>query len=443
MGRGDPPRPQVVIFLAAVLAGGLIGIPHVAPMAWPAAWIGIAALSALLAREPRRARRVAMVLVSGVASFAVIVGWMWPGFAQWLDWPLWRAGVLWSGLVLAMGTSARLPLALAAVLSVRPRYWFAPAWWLGELFAARVAGLGVGHLLDGQWTVGPILRSVGHLGWSVSLVLLVFCASLVGEAASQRRWAWPALLPLTLLLLPALPRNDSALEGVAAVQLAHFEDRPTQLNASLVVWPEGASRRHPSLDEGSTTAVLDPLPGSGAHLLGLDGRHGDRPVNAVVLADSTGTVSWARFKQVLVPASERSFLGVSLGEPYTPGNVAPLVAVHTRSVVPIVCYEVFDRALVARGVAGGGALIAVLSSDRVMKDSAVGRQQSLAALVLRAVEHGVPALRASLWGSAALVSSDGTVLAEGPPGETRVLRQDRRNRQNRSGGTGTSTVPVP
>ena len=62
-----------------------------------------------------------------------------------------------------------------------------------------------------------------------------------------------------------------------------------------------------------------------------------------------------------------------------------------------------------------------MTSDRVLVPSQIAQDQYLAALVLRSVEFHVPAVRASMWGSAALVTADGEVRERTPPGTSGVI----------------------
>jgi apolipoprotein N-acyltransferase len=104
-----------------------------------------------------------------------------------------------------------------------------------------------------------------------------------------------------------------------------------------------------------------------------------------------------------------------------PGEAPPTLGRGARPEVTLICYEVFSRSLVLEGKRAGGVLLTVLASDRAIHGSAVAMQQILGALVLRSVESGLPAVRASLRGSAALISADGRILGMTRPGTSAVL----------------------
>ena len=93
-----------------------------------------------------------------------------------------------------------------------------------------------------------------------------------------------------------------------------------------------------------------------------------------------------------------------------PGRRVPLIQAAGRKIIPLLCIEVFDRALVALGRRHGGDMIAVLASDLAYADSEIAIRQSLAALALRSAEAGLPSVRASLGGVAAFIDAGGHVL---------------------------------
>jgi apolipoprotein N-acyltransferase len=221
--------------------------------------------------------------------------------------------------------------------------------------------------------------------------------------------------------------DDRALLGVGAVSMSDSAHPPSAFpkGLELLVWPEGVMTARPSLEEGHGTADvrLSDLPGETrrAHLVGLAARSRGGARNAAVLVDPLGQVTAMRAKRLLVPGWERPVLGFGAGSGLVPGEAPPTLGFGARQGVALICYEVFSRSLVLEGKRAGGAFIAVLSSDRAIRGSAIAMQQILGALVLRSVETGLPAVRASLWGSAALSSSDGRVLGMTQPGTSEVL----------------------
>jgi apolipoprotein N-acyltransferase len=166
-----------------------------------------------------------------------------------------------------------------------------------------------------------------------------------------------------------------------------------------------------------------PLRIAAEHVLGLIIRDGHDYYNAAGHVNAGGELVATHGKRTLVPVAERSFWGFeALGErAFTVGRTAPLLEVGNRRVIPIICYEVFDRNAIADGIGEGGDLIAILSSDRPFAGKRVAYEQSLGAAILRAAEFRLPVVRASLGGISALIAANGELLASSQPGETGVL----------------------
>jgi apolipoprotein N-acyltransferase len=135
------------------------------------------------------------------------------------------------------------------------------------------------------------------------------------------------------------------------------------------------------------------------HVMGIALRlPGGGVMNAAAFVDPHGLMWATRSKSVLVPVGERPFLGTpALGGGYVPGHALPLLAVGRRRVIPLIC------------------------SDRPLGGSRVALEQAVGALVLRAVEFHLPAVRASVGGGAALVLPSGEIVAQSAPGRSGVL----------------------
>lgn len=342
-----------------------------------------------------------------------------------------RITVGWSGLSLAGGLAAQYVFwALAMAVSVTLGHallgrrvavvlWLPVAWGLAEVAQLPMLAVTMDAWLVSQWSVDAVLRGVGFLGWWPTLMLCLVASAGVGQALVERRWrlAAPALLAAGLWLLPALPTDaNRALTGVAAVhtpvRMTMPRRLPSDAEISLVVWPEAISEYEPVLAEGPAPGrVLRPaLYGSEAtHLLGMATRRVDGTrQNQLVVMDAAGRVQNSRAKRLLFPVAEREFLGVG-ADGYVAGMGRALMQIGGRSVIPLICGEVMSRAMVAEGRDAGGQLLVVAARDHMMT-SERARRQLLAVQVLRSAEFGVPSVRASLGGRAAVVGADGAVL---------------------------------
>jgi predicted amidohydrolase len=333
------------------------------------------------------------------------------------------------GLVVA---TAWLPVAIVAAITSRRLVvlWLPPALVTGERLETALLDFSWGQWLYSQWDCPQVLGVLARLGWFPTLLLALGACTCVGVGVARGRLrpAVPGLLAIAVAwCLPPLPHDPRPLAGIGVVALADIEQRPAAYPAlDVLVWPEGTSRERPALEEGqpSSTRVLERLPGAPrvAHVLGLVASSVRGPINAAVVVDPAGVVLAARAKSSLVPGFERPVLGTSLsGTVFAAGRAPPALTIGGHVLVPLVCYEAFSRDVVAAGREAGGEVIVALSSDRPLHRSAAARRQILAALVLRAVEFRMPAVRSSMWGEAAIITADGRIVSHGPAGATDVL----------------------
>jgi len=427
-------RPWLCLLLSAC-SGVALGAAQLTHWLALSAWLGVALLSAALSLPASRRVRLGGTVLSAVVAYLVAFSWMIPCLSRYLGAPAWTAWLLTGGTAAVAGIVGRAPLHAGAALLRRgaPRWWLPIAWIAGDALLERAFEFSGGQILYGQWTVGPVLRLLALLGWYPTTALLVFAAAVAGEVTVTRRPR--ALVPLVAICallwgLPPASSSDEALRGVGAVHLANITARLGAVpeGVDLLVWPEGASARRPALEEGEgpRDARIDDLPRRHGleHIIGLAARSRRGPLNVAAHVGAEGRIEGVRAKSILVPGYERRLFGlirVSDGE-FVPGEAVPLLESGGHRIVPLVCYEVFHRPLVERGLAAGGRLLAVMASDRVLLPSAVAQEQYLAALVMRSVEYHLPAVRASLWGSAAVVTSDGRVLQRTAPGESGAIQ---------------------
>ncbi|MEZ4269601.1 MAG: hypothetical protein R3F39_24850 [Myxococcota bacterium] len=342
-----------------------------------------------------------------------------------------RITVGWSGWQLVGGLATQYVFwALAMTVSVTLGHallgrrvavalWLPVAWGLAEVAQLPMLAVTMDAWLVSQWEVDAVLRGVGHLGWWPTLLVCLAASAGVGQALAERRWrvAAPALLAAGLWLLPPLPTDaNRALSGVAAVHTPARMTLPHRLppdaEIALVVWPEGIREYEPVIAEGPARGrVLRPaMYGSDAtHLMGMGTRRVDGTrQNQLVVMDAAGRVLDSRAKRLLFPVAEREFLGVG-ADNSVPGVGAATLQILGRAIIPLICGEVMSRGLVAEGREGGGELLVVAAGDHMMTSERALRQL-LAVQVLRSAEFGVPSVRASYGGSAAVVGADGAVL---------------------------------
>ncbi len=419
-----------------------MGAAHLDPRLGPGAWIGLAIFAVGLRRLERVGARLLAILGATWAALFLSQIWLCVSIGLYMgkvvdrtEVPLWMSALAWVAIALIPALHTSLPVALGALLPRRvPQYlWLPVAWLLGERLKGAL-GFTMGDLLHAQWTIPGVLRSVALIGAPATQLLASCAAVAVADAVVERRPRRLALaLPVGLwfaLLPPATP-HDEALRGVAATHLAKLEawPDPAELSPeiSLVVWPEATIRGAFPTWEGpqASPLALEGLAGweGPRHVVNLRLKRAGQTLNAIGLTDHQGRVQVLRGKSSLVPWGERPYAGMDfLFSTDVAGELPPIFVADGRSVVPTICYEVYARSLFLEGAALGGELLLNVANDRAYGPTELGVRQAIGALALAAAETGRPAVRASLSGRAALISSTGAVLALSEPGTSGFLR---------------------
>nr|WP_242543958.1 hypothetical protein [Corallococcus sp. NCSPR001] len=413
------------------IAGGLLGASQLSPRLAFFAWVGFALFVAAVERTPSRRWKCAGALLTCAVNHAVSLHWLVSTLSSYRPEgpPPW---LLFAGLLGIVVLVTQAPVLLGCVLLRKlPGFCWLPACWAaGEWLEERVCDFTWGQWLYSQWSVEPVLHVLARFGWYPVLLLCLTGVAAFGCALVHH--GLPALAVgvaavAVMTLAPVQAPDDRALSGIGAVSMADAAHPPLAFPKGLevLVWPEGVMNARPRLEEGRDTSEvqlpgLPGQPGQG-HFVGLLARSHAGVRNAAVFVDPRGQVRAMRAKRLLVPGGERSVLGVGPGSSLVPGDAPATLGPDARQGIALICYEVFSRSLVLEGKRAGGRFIAVLASDRALRDSPVAMRQILGALVLRSAESGLPAVRASLWGSAALISSQGHILGQTRPGTSEVL----------------------
>jgi apolipoprotein N-acyltransferase len=271
--------------------------------------------------------------------------------------------------------------------------------WIG-LAAALLAWAGFGL----WWRAAPEAAPPG------------FTAILVqGDIAEGQKWSAERALEIFRRHL------DLTQEGV-------YQAGP---GAKLVIWPETASPYPLLADAEARRAISEAAGGSpalvGSVRWGADGR----PRNSLIALDGTGAVVGVYDKFHLVPGGEYQPEWLPLPVQIVPGGgFAPgkgprtLTLPGLPAVGPLICYEAIYPHQVADERARPGVLVNV-TNDAWFGDSS-GPRQHLAAARMRAIEEGLPLLRAANTGISAAFDGHGRELAR--------LGLDRQ---------GVVTIPVP
>ncbi|MEA3017957.1 MAG: apolipoprotein N-acyltransferase [Sphingomonadales bacterium] len=455
------------LFLAFL--AGLIGACGFQPLGlWPLTLAAFAGLLWLTGEAPRLRSALARGWWFGVGHFTLGLNWIATAFTYQAAMPAWLG---WIAVVLL---SLYLAVYPAVATGIAWKYgrrhplalilWFAAAWIVTEwLRASLFTGFawnpeGVA-LLDVAGLAG-LARSVGTYG--LSAVAMLAAGALL--LAARRRWRSAAALGAPILAAALILRPAAASEPPGpgtAIRLVQpnigqtdkwrpgmDEEILSRLGAlsqagqnepRLLLWPEVAvtepledGRRHPlvALSVARTRAAVQRMIGPNDLLLtggmavnSRDGVHASGATNSVYAIDARGRILARYDKAHLVPYGEYlpmrpllSALGLSQ---LAPGSLDQDAGPGPRTLdLPLagrvgfqLCYEIiFSGEVVDR--ANRPNFLFNPSNDAWFGEW--GPPQHLAQGRLRAVEEGLPVLRATPTGVTAVIDADGRLVAALP-----------------------------
>jgi apolipoprotein N-acyltransferase len=341
--------------------------------------------------------------------------------------------------------------AAAAVARLAPAGWrrvfvLAGAWVLADLVRQFAATGFPWNLLGSVWEIsGPIgdvfiqpAAWISVHGLTLATVLLA-CVPLLGwrwRAAGGvllAAWAAAGLVRLDAPLPPPPGLNVVLVQGnvaqgqkwdralVAAIFERYLRLTEQALAAAgngpaVVVWPETASPFLLGTDQAARQAIAAALGGRpgliGAVRFGDDGR----PRNSLFALTDDGTIAAIYDKSHLVPFGEYQPDWLPLGVQVVPGGgFRPGPGPRTLHVPglppvgPLICYEAIFPGQVVQGSDRPDWLVNV-TNDAWFGNS-TGPRQHLAAARMRAVEEGLPLLRAANTGISAAFDPRGHEIA--------------------------------
>jgi apolipoprotein N-acyltransferase len=459
-------RARLLLPQASILLAGAVSALGFAPRdIWPLPFLALAALI----HHAQRAPRVRAAFLAGwcfaFGQFLVSLNWIATAFTHQDSMPAW---IGWLGVVLLSaylalftGLAAGLAWRLSRGQRLAFVWLFAAAWMVCEWVRSGLFGGFAWNPLAVLWVPLPFIAQgakwIGTYGMSGLLVLVSGFLWL----PMQHRWRATAALAVTLIIVgtwlgrpSAAPRLPTTGLPVRVVQPNISQDEkydPGQTEANIqrylnlsgprpaaprvLLWPEGATLgflEHETAIRAQLARLLGPhdilLTGGASILLSADGDVAALH-NSVFAIDSAGEVAWRYDKAHLVPFGEflpaRPFL-VHLGL----SRLVPSEADFNPGPGP--------RTFVLGDFEAGGKPVTVgvqicyeiIFSGRVVDDQhrpsflfnpsndawfgAWGPPQHLAQAQLRAIEEGIPVIRATPNGISALISPTGQLLATVP-----------------------------
>ena len=447
-----PPRTAWRLTCAVLAAVASVLALSVAPLAW-IAWGALVPLFVALDRAPRRVTLAVATVYALVLGVGSVGPWLIGAVAAYFEIGVGRA-VAYTLPSLA-AVSAAHGVVLGALLLARPRrvgvwdvLWCGALWSCWEAVRTFVFPYYPAAVLAlSQDATLPVLQIASVCGIAGVTFILVACN--VGLASLLQRspgaGAGPVAAVLTgvglalgasgwgMLRLSTAPPARPGPEVVAVDVDATNEAASTlerYLAASeeaaaarprLLIWPESALTMDIEHDRAAW-AVLDrfieahetPLLTGGPGVLRRSGRDLARFNSAHLLIPDHGMRSY--HKRGLVPFAER--WPALLGSP--PAGLASLDAGNDATVFHLgddafgvlICFEITDGAAARALVRNGAHFIVNLTNDAWFAAGAPHRPWAQ----VRAVETGLPVLRAANAGSSALFDGFGRELGNSSPG---------------------------
>lgn len=440
--------------IPAVVSGILLALSF-APVSWGfCGWIALVPL--LFSIETAKSRRQALLRgwVAGIVFFFFSLHWIvHVAFAAWPLLVLFESlfFILFAWL-LDQGRSVR-----NSFLKI---FWIALAWMSCEILRSEmpIFGFGWNLLAFSQSYHPPVLQSAGlfgayGLGFGMALVNACLFSSLQGRANRGRNGLIMSFLVAAVIFAGlfiygnaqlAKPENPkekiriSVIQGnipqsvkwetiargkileiyLTLTQLAAF-DRP-----SLIIWPEAAFPGYfnrdvesPRVQEVVSKAGI-PLLFGAPHLV-----TDDTAFNSAYLMDAEGSIRERYDKQNLVPFGEYVPLKFIFGflervayalgvSDFSAGKTPAVFRLFNEEMAfsVLICFEDTFSQLSRRFVDLGAQFLVVMTNDAWFERSAAPYQH-LDASIFRAVENGVPVVRAANTGVSAFISSRGHVYA--------------------------------
>ncbi len=438
--------------LLAALAG-LITSLGLAPFGlWPLALVALACVF-LITRAAQSRRAAAQIgWAAGTGYFALALIWIVEPFLiePWVNG--WMAPFalffMSAGLALFWG-------AAAGFAHGRGRLAFVGALALAELARASLLTGFPWAMLGYIWSESPMALYAAYIGpHGLTLLALGTAVSLATRPARlPRAGNLPFLAVLAALAAaPLLQKDTSAPTGAAVVRLIQpnaaqhekwdpalarffFERQLAYTRAAtdtgqrpdLIVWPETAV---PWVLENAEQALerISEAAGDVPVVLGIQRVDGWRYYNSLIVLGETGRVETLYDKHHLVPFGEYMPLGDSLaalgitsfaaqaGNGYSAGSGPKLLTLGSLGqFAPLICYEAIFPAYSAALNEGATHLLQITNDAWFGQIS--GPQQHLSQTRMRAIEQGLPLIRAANTGISAVIDAQGRLLASIPLGQ--------------------------
>ncbi|QIZ82607.1 apolipoprotein N-acyltransferase [Thalassovita gelatinovora] len=434
----------------AVLFGALAATGQAPFDLWPLALVGLAGLYSGFLSSNRWRDAAWIGWAGGLGYFALALAWIVEPFLVDIARHGWMAP--FALILMASG----LALFWGAATALAHRVGKGPVGWIAALALAELAR---SYLLTGfpwalighiwiasamaQWAawVGPHGLSLIALAAAVAVrqmfaahplraavPVLGLVALFAGGAYIAAQAPAPRTTPIVRLVQPNAPQHQKWDPDYIPVFFRRQIDATTALpRPDLIVWPESAVPVF--LDHGQDTLGVMADAAQGVPLVfGIERLEGARIFNAAAVLGADGAVGQVYDKHHLVPFGEYIPFGDMLsrigigrmsakeGAGFSAGPGPRLFDLgNLGTALPLICYEaVFPQDVAA--APSRPEFLLQLTNDAWFGQFS-GPYQHLAQARLRAIEQGLPMLRAANTGISAVIDATGRVTGSLPLGQ--------------------------
>ncbi|WBU57567.1 apolipoprotein N-acyltransferase [Paracoccus sediminicola] len=459
--RALPRRNRLVPLITDLGLGAAAALGHAPWGLWPLTLIALCALFWRVGASDGAGRSALRALAAGTGYFAVALSWIVEPFLVEPEIYGWMApfalilmatggGLFWAvpgwlaGRIAAPGAPRALAFAAGLVISDWLRGWIFTGFpWtlLGHVWidtpaaqaASLIGAVGLSALTATAATLPLLFRGV-EPGWRGVWPGAALSALLIAMAwaGGLKRLDTPVTLTGTTLRL-VQPNAEQALKWDPDWAQIFWDRLLTETAAApdgpapdAVIWPETAVNF--LLDHGGEALSVIGRTADMPVLMGIQRAEGNRYYNALIELTPQGAVRQSYDKFHLVPFGEYIPWGAALsklgigafaaqqGFGYTPGPGPQVMTPDgLPPVQPLICYEaIFPQHL--RAVDGAEWL--VQATNDAWFGTFSGPYQHLAQARLRAIESGLPLMRAANTGISAAIDPLGRITASLPLGAT-------------------------
>ncbi|MFX0543793.1 apolipoprotein N-acyltransferase [Roseovarius sp. S1116L3] len=281
---------------------------------------------------------------------------------------------------------------------------------------------------------GAAFIAVGKQRGAIFLGALACLAVIWGAGALRFQTEVPPPPGIDLRLVQGnVPQKEKwAPENREATLARYLEMSSRPGNVDVLLWPETAFPGFLDEDAEARARIADALPEGTALLTGVPDRvsteDGTFYFNTVQALDDTAKILDGYAKHHLVPFGEyvplRGWLPIErltqgMGD-FTPGPGPRTLALPVAPLVGVaICYEIIFPGHVVDDLFRPDWIFN--ATNDAWFGTSIGPEQHLASARMRAVEEGLPIVRAANTGISAIIDASGEVLARLDTGETGIL----------------------